>query len=141
MGRGGFTSQDRGHGQSHATENNHVDRNSDSNRANMQGSLAGGIHSNNDRNRDMPITGGPSSSNPADSSSYPSHISHPGDRPGNVNIPTGSGGHGHSSKFAPAPEFEMKGNDFPALPGAGENNLRKASESSEGANAWSETNR
>jgi hypothetical protein len=37
----------------------------------------------------------------------------------------------------------MKGNDFPALPGAGDFPAlpRKTSESSEGANAWGESNR
>ena len=49
--------------------------------------------------------------------------------------------HSHSTKFNPAPEFEMKGNDFPALPGAGESVPRKASESSDGASAWGEANR
>ena len=40
------------------------------------------------------------------------------------------GGGPHPTVFKPAPEFEMKGNDFPALPGLDE--PRKVSESSDG---------
>ena len=45
--------------------------------------------------------------------------------------------HGPAAVFKPAPEFEMKGNDFPALPGLDE--PRKVSESSDaggGSKAW-----
>lgn len=37
--------------------------------------------------------------------------------------------------FKPAPEFEMKGNDFPALPGLDETRKVSSSESSEGGGA------
>ncbi len=41
-------------------------------------------------------------------------------------------------KTPPAPEFEMKGNDFPALPGVPVSTTenRKISESGEGATPW-----
>lgn len=68
------------------------------------------------------------------------------------------GGHGSGPDHAqanarpqppqPAPEFTMKGNDFPALPGAGsEVTQKKVSENSDGGTAstgatpWGESNR
>ena len=132
-GRGAYGPQERGYGQSHGSET-HTERNPDGSRVS---NAQGGAHGNNDR-RDQNQGGNLSgNANPADSTN------HGAVERTNVGVTasSASGGHGHTMKFAPAPEFEMKGNDFPALPGAGESIPRKASESSEGANAWGETNR
>ena len=106
-------------------------------------SQAIGTHGN--ERRDMhgggSTTGG---MNPVDQTGYSGHSAQ-GDRgggaQGGISGSGGPGGHSHSAKITPAPEFEMKGNDFPALPGAGESIPRKASESSEGVTAWGESNR
>ena len=131
-------------------ESTHANRNSTDvdNRISLHGGHGNqsvGMHAN-DR-RDMHVVGGPSGGmNSGDQSSYSGHSSHAlhqGDRgtQGSVSSSGGNGGHGHSTKSTAAPEFEMKGNDFPALPGAGENIPRKPSESSESGNAWGESNR
>ena len=79
--------------------------------------------------------------NSGDASNYAGHGPHSGEGRSQGNISSGGPAvHGHS-KFHPAPEFKMEGNDFPALPGAGEHAPRKASESSDGASAWGEANR
>ena len=143
MGRGGYGTQDRNSSSSHASENASVDRHStESGHASLRGPSAGGVHGSNDR-RDMHTGGSSGSIAQGEATNYQSHGPHQGDgrSQGNMSASGGSGTHGHSTKFTPAPEFEMKGNDFPALPGAGESLPRKTSESSEGANAWGESNR
>ena len=59
-------------------------------------------------------------------------IGRPGDlAQGDQLVPHGAG---PSVAFKPAPEFEMKGNDFPALPGLDE--PQKVSEPSDGSKPW-----
>ena len=143
MGRGGYGPQDRNSSSSHASESTSADRQSTENsHAGIRGPTAGGIHGSNDR-REMHAGGSSGNIAQGETTNYPGHGAHQGDArsQGNMSASGGSGTHGHSTKFAPAPEFEMKGNDFPALPGAGESLPRKTSESSEGANAWGESNR
>ena len=152
MGRGGYAGQDRAHSSSsHVAENTHANRNSadGENRISIHGGhgpQSVGMHGN--ERREMHTGGGSSGGiNSGEQTSYSghgTHAMHQGDRggtQGNISASGGSGGHSHSTKLTAAPEFEMKGNDFPALPGAGESIARKTSESSEGANAWGESNR
>ena len=137
MGRGGYGGQDRT-GSSHSSENN-LDRHSVENSHLGIRGPSSGIHINNDR-RD--IGNNIAGANSGEASSYAGHSTHASEGRSQGNISSGGSTMlGHSSKFNPAPEFEMKGNDFPALPGAGENAPRKASESSDGASAWGDANR
>ena len=139
MGRGGYAAQDRTNSSQssdntsdrHATDNSHLG---------IRGA-SGGIHVSSDR-RDIHAGSNVPGANSGENLNYAGHSTHgEGRSQGNISSAGGSSMHSHSTKFNPAPEFEMKGNDFPALPGAGESVPRKASESSDGASAWGEANR
>lgn len=141
MGRGGYVAQDRTGSSSHSSENNSDRHSAENSHLGIRGSSAGGIHVNNDR-RDINTGSNIPGSSSGEAPNYAGHSTHQeGRSQGNISSSSGSAIHGHSTKFTPAPEFEMKGNDFPALPGAGETAPRKASESSDGASAWGEANR